>query len=290
MTEAGTGTHLRARPVKFDWSDTPLHWVPNQPFMTHFLNYFHVVIPPAERLFVRFGREGLERVKSEAVRQALKGFIAQEAMHSRAQAGALELLKRQGFETEEAVELAERVLGYLIGEPTMLPLPEAFWRAWRLALGAAGEQITCVLGNWVLTAEALDRAGVDPTMLDLLRWHGAEEIEHRSVLFDVHQDVNGPVEYPLRVAAIVVIFAVLAGLWVHGTGELIAQDATLEGRRFDFFAEYAKLAEAELAPGLDLLKAMLRYLEPAFHPRDGGFDAEAADYLGRSPGLRAAIA
>lgn len=290
MTEIGKGARLQARRAMFDWSATPLHWVPNQPFLTHFLNYFHVVIPPAERLFVRFGREGLARVKNEEVRKALIGFIAQEATHSRAHAGVLEMLARHGLETDEAVALAERVLGCLVGDPALVPLPEEFWRSWRLALGAGGEQLTCVLGNWVLTAEALERAGIDPTMLDLLRWHGAEEIEHRSVLFDVHQDVNGPLEYPLRVAAILVIFAVLMGLWVHGTGELIAQDATLEGQRFDFFAEYAKLAEAGLAPGFDLLAALMRYFEPGFHPREGGLDAEAADYLARSPGLRAAIA
>ena len=27
-------------------------------------------------------------------------------------------------------------------------------------------------------------------MLDLLRWHGAEEVEHRSLVFDVYQHVS----------------------------------------------------------------------------------------------------
>ncbi|WP_261994278.1 metal-dependent hydrolase, partial [Streptomyces sp. t39] len=41
------------------------------------------------------------------------------------------------------------------------------------------------LGDWVLNADGLDRAGADPVMLDLLRWHGAEEVEHRSVAYDL---------------------------------------------------------------------------------------------------------
>ncbi len=55
----------------------------------------------------------------------------------------------------------------------------------RLAIIAAVEHITAFLGDWVLNADGLDRAGIHPTMLDLLRWHGAEEVEHRSVAYDV---------------------------------------------------------------------------------------------------------
>ena len=281
---------LRARRVTFDWTNTPLHWVPGQPFASHFINYFHVLIPPAERLFVRFGREALGFVQDEEVRRGLAGFIGQEAMHSAAHLGALEWLARHGHDTREAVELVERVFGHLVGDASLLPLPEAAWFRWRAALGAAGEQLTCVLGNWVIAAEALDRAGADPTMLDLLRWHGAEEIEHRSVLFDLHRDINGELEYPLRIAALLVIFPVLAALWVHGTNELIANDASLEGRTFDFLPAYLELAEAGLAPGLSLLEAMLRYFDPGFHPSREGLDAEASDYLQRSPGVRAAAA
>jgi uncharacterized protein len=29
-----------------------------------------------------------------------------------------------------------------------------------------------------------DAIGTDPVMLDMLRWHGAEEVEHKAVAFD----------------------------------------------------------------------------------------------------------
>src|SRR5579872_5462491 len=44
-----------------------------------------------------------------------------------------------------------------------------------------------------------DYAGADPVMLDLLRWHGAEEVEHRALVYDVYQDLSG--SYALRCAA-----------------------------------------------------------------------------------------
>jgi hypothetical protein len=48
-----------------------------------------------------------------------------------------------------------------------------------------------VLGHWILVSRGLEEAGADPEMLDLLRWHGAEEVEHRSLVFEVHQAVGG---------------------------------------------------------------------------------------------------
>ena len=33
------------RKVRFDWSNTPLHWVPGDPFATHMLNVFHLMLP-----------------------------------------------------------------------------------------------------------------------------------------------------------------------------------------------------------------------------------------------------
>ncbi len=59
-----------------------------------------------------------------------------------------------------------------------------------------------MLGDWALNATALDAAGADPTMMDLLRWHGAEEVEHRAVAFDLFTHLDG--RYLRRVCAMLV--------------------------------------------------------------------------------------
>jgi hypothetical protein len=56
---------------------------------------------------------------------------------------------------------------------------------------AALEHFTAALGQWWIQNRGLDYAGTDPVTLDLLRWHGAEEVEHRSLVFDVYQNVCG---------------------------------------------------------------------------------------------------
>jgi predicted metal-dependent hydrolase len=42
----GYPTHRRK--VRFDWSNTPLHWVPDDPFATHFWNALHLIFPEGE--------------------------------------------------------------------------------------------------------------------------------------------------------------------------------------------------------------------------------------------------
>ena len=61
--------------------------------------------------------------------------------------------------------------------------------------------------------EILQAAGADETMLDLLRWHGAEEVEHRAVAFDVFQHLDG--RYHRRVLAYVFGGPALVWLWVR---------------------------------------------------------------------------
>ena len=63
--------------------------------------------------------------------------------------------------------------------------PRRLQRGWlylRLTDIAALEHFTVVLGEWLIQNRGLDYAGADPMMLDLLRWHGAEEIEHRCLV------------------------------------------------------------------------------------------------------------
>ena len=41
------------RMVRFDWSNTPLHWVPDDPFATHMMNVLHLLLPEGERHFIK---------------------------------------------------------------------------------------------------------------------------------------------------------------------------------------------------------------------------------------------
>ena len=110
----------------------------------------------------------------------------------------LQHLAEQGIDTTPYTDKLKKLLSKLgkqhPGWPRVL---QRLWLYRRLAVTAALEPFKAVLGQWLIQNRGLDYAGADQTMLDLLRWHGAEEIEHRSLVFDVYQNVCG--NYVLRV-------------------------------------------------------------------------------------------
>ena len=173
---------IAPRRVSFDWRGTPLHWIPEEPTATHVINVLHLLLPAGERWFVKVFKEALPLVTDEQLLKDVKGFMGQEATHSVQHSYVLEHLAHQGLDTGPYTRHVDFLFEYLLGEkpPFGIPLPEQEWLRFRLSLIAAIEQFTAVLGNWVLDADGLDLADPDPVMLDLLRWHGAEEVEHRS--------------------------------------------------------------------------------------------------------------
>ncbi len=39
--------------VKFEWQDTPVDWMPNQPFVSYFINEINMILPAGEFWFCR---------------------------------------------------------------------------------------------------------------------------------------------------------------------------------------------------------------------------------------------
>jgi predicted metal-dependent hydrolase len=63
---------------------------------------------------------------------------------------------------------------------------------------------------------------VHPQMRQLLLWHAAEELEHKSVAFDVLQEVDD--SYALRVAGMAMATIMLSSWWAAATLMLLRQD------------------------------------------------------------------
>lgn len=65
------------------------------------------------------------------------------------------------------------------------------WLRQQLGIIAALGHFFGYLGNWVLNAKGLSAVHADSVILDLLRWHDTEEVEHRIVAFDIFRHMDG---------------------------------------------------------------------------------------------------
>lgn len=284
---------ITPRRVSFDWETTPLHWIPGEPTATHVINVLHLLLPAGERWFVKVFKEGLPLVDDPELLGDVKGFMGQEATHSVQHAYVLDHLAAQRLDTADFTKYVDFLFEKLLGErpPLGAPVSTQEWLRFRLSVVAAIEQFTAVLGNWVLHAEGLDTADTDEVMLDLLRWHGAEEVEHRAVAFDMYQHCGGEglPRYARRLAGMAVTAPVMLYLWAWGAAYLIRHDPQLAGRMRYSLAEHNRAVRKGLLPSWrELGAAIPRYLRRSYHPSQEGSLRKAVEYLAQSPAARTA--
>jgi uncharacterized protein len=290
MTATATGlttVALHARNVRFDWTGVPVRWIPGEALASHLLNVLHLLLPEGERFFVKVFADALPLIRDDELRADVLGFIGQEGMHASAHQGAQDHLRSQGLDPSGYVAEIETIFQVILGDRGLSGARREQWLIERLAFVAAIEHVTAFLGDWILNSPALDAAGADPRMLDLLRWHGAEEVEHRAVAYDVFMHVDG--RYSRRVRTYVVSTLVLGWLWARGARYLMANDPELPTGTKARWRDYARAARTGLAPAPGhLLRSVGRYLRPRYHPSDEGSTSQAVAYLARSPAALAA--
>ncbi|MEU2436567.1 metal-dependent hydrolase [Streptomyces rubradiris] len=287
MSNTQARVPLKARQVSFSWDGTPLHWVPGDPFTTHTINVLHLLLPAGERWFVRVYKQALPLIRDDRLREDVIGFIGQEAVHSQAHDEVLPRLKELGLDPTPYTAQVDWFFEKLLGDRTLPPgRPRRWWLLERVALIAAIEHYTAFLGNWVLNAGELDRRGADPVMLDLLRWHGAEEVEHRSVAFELFTHLDG--SYRRRVRTWATAFTALVFLWQRGVRFFMANDPALTGGKATL-KDFHDRGRQGLLPGTgDMLRSIPRYLSRAYHPAREGDTEQALAYLAVSPAATAA--
>ena len=283
---------LVPRKPSFDWRQTPLEWIPNEPFASHFINEINLLLPAGEFWFCKVYNEALPLIRDQKLRGDVRLFIRQEAMHARAHGAAVkDYLNVHGIETESNTLQEDRLFEVLLAEkPFGKTVPSALkhrWLLFRLGVIAAVEHMTCVLGQYVLENRRWDELGADPQLLDLLRWHGAEEVEHRSVAFDVYRHLGGG--YASRYYLAAITMPAIYGLWVHGAAHILKQDPRFRDQRPSVFRPWIwrrwwqESAKGVLPNPLWLASRELPFFSPWYDPLREGSTEQAKAYLDQSP-------
>jgi len=170
-------------------SDAPRNWFGGDPFMTALFNAMSLVFPPGERYFMRSVRALSDQVRDPQLRRDVRGFLAQESLHSREHADFNGWLTSFGIDANRVMDGIDERLRYL--HENRSPLRN-------LAITCALEHFTAIMAEaWLLDDDL--RVEAHPAVRDLWTWHALEELEHRAVAFDVYQEVGG--EYRTRATA-----------------------------------------------------------------------------------------
>jgi uncharacterized protein len=249
----------------------------------------HLLLPAGERWFVHVYKQTLPLVEDdERLYREVKGFMGQEAVHAYSHQGVLDRqMLAQGLGPRPLTDRIEWMFKRILGDRCPVQfVPRRRWLVFRIGIIAAIEHYTAALGQWILDARALDDAGADPTMMDLLRWHGAEEVEHRSVAFDVYEHVAG--RYWLRFVAFFIGVLAMPLMVYAGAVYLCRADPALKGVR-PRIRDYRRAVRRGLFPSNRFMASAARaYLRRDYHPSAECSTRRALDYLAVSPAARAA--
>lgn len=291
---------IKGRKVKFDFNHIPKHWIPNDPISTHMLNVAHIILPAGEFWFCRVFNKALPFIKDEKLKADVKGFIQQEAIHGRTHQHAQDYFDQHQIDVKPFIKRMNYVFKSLLGEKPLgmnllkYAVNEQKWLVLRLGIIAAIEHYTGVAGQWSLDNTSLDQA--DPIMADLFRWHLAEEVEHRSVAFDLFEHMF-ETEFGFQMsknALMAAILPLMALVWMEGGKAILKQDKDAE--KFQTMGRLRLLMEVEkvsrktnnIPTFSHLILATFRWFSPRFHPEQEGNTQQALAYLSRSPSAQQA--
>jgi uncharacterized protein len=251
-------TTITARVPQVDWSKGfARHWNGGNPAVTHAFNAVSFLFPQAEKFFIEVTREVVRNIATDGnleLQEAVKGFVAQESIHSNQHDQYNAILEKQGFDNvvhELIVRLQER------SRRDFSPLS-------RLAIVCGYEHYTAILGNFILSNPRVLKPA-SPDMALIWGWHSAEETEHKAVCFDLYRAAGGGWLRRVLVFLLVTFnFSVMFGRLYFS---LLHRDGCLRpSRLFETFAQSVRFFFGGAGIGWHLVGHGFRYLSPFFHP------------------------
>ncbi|MDF1781254.1 MAG: metal-dependent hydrolase [Alcanivoracaceae bacterium] len=292
---------IKARKVNFDLSNSPAHWLPDDVFSSHLVNGINLLLPAGELWFCRVYNKALPHVTDPQLKEDVIGFIRQEGIHAQAHRRGEAWLRDQGYDVDKfrrridwlfEILLGEKPLGLSFLKNTLL---EKQWLVLRVGIIAAIEHFTGLLGDWCMNSDSWDKG--DPVVADLFRWHLAEEVEHRTVAFDLYEHMcqSKPGFYLSRQAVMALVFPIFVYVITEGGRSLAGQDSDPAGQKIAQQNLLRQLIQIERTgrrngnvPTVSfVLERTLRWVSPWFHPISEGDTEQALAYIARSPAATA---
>lgn len=240
-------------------------WHAGGAHISHFFNALSIFFPDGERFFIDSVRHYRDRIKDPELKEAVRGFIGQEAMHGREHEEYNDALAKSGMPSECYGRIVIRVL-------------KIFTRFTPISTQLAGtialEHLTAILANRVLS-DPRSLEGSEPRYAAIWKWHALEETEHKAVAYDVYQQVLGGsvIGYLQRCLALITATTIFWMMVIPFHIGLVRR----EGQLFNIKGWIKTINFLWGSPGMlrRTLPDWLDYFKPGFHP----WDHDNAHYL-----------
>lgn len=150
-----------------------------------------MLLPYLEPYLIRAMREALPRIESPELREDVQRFCAQEGQHDREHARANAAIRKQSPGFARLAEIEREIAAEYA----------AFTRErslrFHLAYAEGFEALTAAQSRTQFDEGVFER--MTGPLRDLMEWQVMEELEHRTVAFDVYQAIFGGYWYRLVV-------------------------------------------------------------------------------------------
>lgn len=251
---------IRARIPQVDWSQgVDRHWNGGNAAVTHAFNALSLLFPQAEHFFITVARDvcsSRDLSHDPDLETVVRGFMAQESIHSHQHSQYNAVLRQQGFEN--------------VAHDFVLNLQAQAHRHFspltKLAVVCGYEHYTAILGNYILNhPRVLEPA--QPDMALVWGWHSAEETEHKAVCFDLYRAAGGG--WLRRVLVFVSVTLNFTLMFGRNYCSLLRRDGCITPSRIvGTLAQSFQFFFGRSGIGWHLIGYGLRYLLPGFHPWD----------------------
>ncbi len=203
-------------PRAFDEGDHPRFWNGDDAARTIVFDAFSLMFPAAESFMIRAMQGAHGRIDDPRLRREVAGFVRQESSHARVHAQYNRAMQARGFDAlaqETRVHAAIAYFDSKIGTRR------------RMAASAGLEHFTTLIAERIVSDPSLFK-GADDRYRLLWIWHAEEEVEHKSVAFDVHAALYPQGAWVSRARAMVTSLLLLNVLFFWNAARLVdgAQD------------------------------------------------------------------
>ena len=229
-------------------------WHGGDPAVSIFWNALSITFPEGEKLFMDSVKAYRDQIDDPVLLKQIKGFLAQEAMHTREHVQYNKQLDVQGFratklhlKTRKMAQLTRKFLG-----------PKR-----QLMLTCALEHFTAILADQLLSDPAYMESA-DEAHRNAWLWHAIEEAEHKGVAFDTLQAISPKNHYFARCRTMLMVtvlfnYMIIRNIMVMMKDAGILYSPKSWGRLGSYLLGKPGLLRRIFLPWLD-------YFKPGFHP------------------------